>query len=302
MLKHSLYFYIGKYLNDFLINRVCYRPDIKETRANFAKLNAKVPKGHPPVKVTHFENDQINGDWIEPKKGSTERTLLYFHGGGYFLDASAAHDIFLSQLSLKANIKVFTLNYSLIPEHPFPAALESAYAAYKWLLANGTDPKNIVFGGDSAGGGVALALLLYLKQKKEPLPDRLVLLSPFVDLTPEGKYDKEIVKRDVILKKLIQFDIPEMYAPNQDSRNPLISPLFGDFTGSPPILMFVATDDCLSTQDLALADRLKKQKVDIKLIVGEGMFHDWPVLLFPYVREAKEAMKEITSFLSPRVE
>ncbi|MBS0629861.1 MAG: alpha/beta hydrolase [Verrucomicrobia bacterium] len=299
-MKHSLTFYIWQQLNNILCNYYIPRRNIKKMRANLAKIDALLPKGHPPVTITHLENDQVKGDWIEPKKRPSERTLLYLHGGGYALGATASHEIFVNALCYKVGINVLALDYPLSPEHPFPAALESAYAAYKWLLSKGIDPKNIVIGGDSAGGGLTLALVLYLKQKNEPLPNRLILLSPYVDLTPEVVYPENILKKDVVLRVLLSSGfLAKAYAPNQDLHNPLISPLFGDFTGAPPTLMFTGTAESFITEDLALAERLKNQKVPLKHIIGEGMFHIWPILLPPFAREAKEAMNEIKNFLNP---
>lgn len=298
-MKHSIHFYISKFLNNLIINHYVADRDINKLRAKLLSLAKYAPKTSRHSKITPVKTDQFNGNWIEPKEGLTDRTFLYLHGGGYIFATPGTYHAFLSHICNKSKIRAFYLDYPLAPEHPFPAALESAYQSYKWLLSQGIDPKKIIIGGDSAGGGLTLALLLYLKQKGDPQPGRAVVLSPYVDLTPEAVFPEEVIKKDPILRKLIQLDIcPQAYAPNQDRHNPLISPLFGDFTRTCPILMLAATEDSLIEQDLKLAESMKMQGVDLQLIIGEGMFHVWPVFLPPAARESQEAMGQIIKFIN----
>lgn len=294
-MNHSLNFHIARFVNRLGAKYVNSRSSPQEMRSAVLRLSSMLSKTSSRAKCTPIENDQIKGEWLEPKEGSADFTLLYLHGGGYIFGSPSTYQAFLSQFCWRAKARILSLDYPLAPEHPYPAAIKSAYRAYKWLLANGTDPKKIVVGGDSAGGGLALALLLKLKQMGDPLPAGALCICPWVDLSRDSP--EKVFEKDIILTKRLEQIALKSYVIGQDPHDPLISPIFGDFTGMPPIMMQVATLDSLNVQDLEFADRLKKQGVQLKLSIGEGMFHDWAVLLPPQVKEGLEALNEMSSFI-----
>jgi acetyl esterase/lipase len=186
--------------------------------------------------------------------------------------------------------------YRLAPEHPFPAALEDALAAYRWLLAEGVSPDHIAFMGDSAGGGLGLATLIALRDQAVPLPAAAVALSPWTDLKCTGESLTTKAKVDSLTWKESWAVFSSYYAGENDPGLPWISPLYGDLQGLPPLLIYVGGDELLLDDSTRFAEKAERAGVEVTLRVGEGLFHCYPVCapLFP---EAKQAMVEICTFI-----
>jgi len=199
--------------------------------------------------------------------------ILYFHGGVYVIGSAATSVPLVSDLARRTNAKAITLDYRLAPEHPYPAAVEDARAAYEGLLERGVDPGQIALAGDSAGGGLAVATLLALKDNGTPLPCGAYLMSPYADLTLSGDtiLDREAV--DPILTPVgLRLRIPD-YVAGADAAEPLISPIFGDLTGLPPLLIQVGSNEVLLSDALRLAARAATADVAVTLEVTPGVPH-----------------------------
>jgi epsilon-lactone hydrolase len=215
----------------------------------------------------------FHGSWFTPIESSPGAFMLYLHGGGYAY-YSKFHANLIALVTLTADCKTFALDYRLIPEHPFPAQLEDATAAYHWMLENGVPPEKLVVAGDSAGGNLALALLLALRDAHAPLPALAVCLSPWTDIGNGG----ESMESNQL------YDWPQRRMPSQwakwlcngsDPNNPLLSPVYADLHGLPPIFIQAGETEILFDMIRLFAENAKKQGADVVLEVWENMNHDF---------------------------
>lgn len=228
--------------------------------------------------------------------GSGGITVLYLHGGGYVFGSIDSHRPLLQALGKQVGLQVVAINYRLAPENKFPAAVEDAVQAYQWLLDEGHPPGNIAIAGDSAGGGLAMALLLAIKDKNMPLPSSAVCISPWVDLTASGESVKTRVHRDPMLLGQSEGHFAAQYASREDWENPYASPLFGDLSGLPRVLVHVGTEEILFSDAVRLTEKLQSYKVRARLRVWEGQVHVFH-LFHSILPEAREAIKEIAEFI-----
>lgn len=268
-------------------------PDLRDETEKGASFFGKMPA---EIEVSPVNIGGLSAEWIVPSKAGKDKVILYFHGGGYVIGSSRAHRPIVVKFVQGSGIGALVFDYRLAPENPYPAALDDAVAAYRWLLAEGISPSHIVFVGDSAGGGLALATLLALKDKLLPLPAAAAVLSPWTDLKNTGESLKTNAKVDTLSWAESWTVFSKYYAGNHDPGLPLISPLYGDLRGLPPLLIFVGGDETLRDDSIRFAEKAKAAGVDVALRVGEGLFHCYPACapLFP---EAKEAMEEICEFI-----
>lgn len=205
-------------------------------------------------------------------------TLLYFHGGGYIFGNPGTHRKFIAQLAHATRTSAFAPQYRLAPLHPFPAAVDDATAAYEGLLDRGIRPETIIVAGDSAGGGLALAMVHRARSRGLALPGGIVVFSPYVDLTNSG-YTIELNAGTDYLPLSELSDPIDFYAPESDLMNPEVSPLFADLTGFPPLLTFAGGREMLLDDAVRLDARARAAGVDSTLIVEDDMMHVWPVPL-----------------------
>lgn len=232
---------------------------------------------------------------ILPRETKKERYILYLHGGGYTLGSIATHRGLAARIALSTSASLLLIDYRLAPEHPFPAALNDALSAYQWLLDQGIDSTNIAIGGDSAGGGLTLATALSLRDKGDPLPASLFLLSPWTDLTFSGNSITSRAERDPVLN--IKEDWQQnSYAGTHPLMHPLISPLFAELNSLPPILVQVGSEEILFDDSSRLVEKALQSQVDATLEVWEGMWHVFQGFA-PYVPEAELAIKQIGTYL-----
>jgi len=237
--------------------------------------------------------DGIPAEWAappHPKAGA----LFYLHGGAYALGSIVSHRTVVARLAHATGLRGFAISYRLAPEHPHPAALEDALTAYRWLLSNGVTPAQLIVVGDSAGGGLALALMAALRDAGDPLPAGVVCLSPWADLTNSSPSFQSKAVADFVLSHDVLEAYANDYVGDQDRKSPLISPLFADFSGFPPLLIHVGTDEVLLDDSIRVADRARAAGVDVSLTVWEGLFHVFPVV--PFLPESKKVMKSIAEF------
>jgi acetyl esterase/lipase len=220
-------------------------------------------------------------------------TLLYFHGGGYRMGSPAAWANFASRLSAAAGLRVIVPDYRLAPEHPFPAAVEDALAAY--VAVDETFGGPLLAGGDSAGGGLAASLALAAQQK----PDGLILISPWLDLAvSDPAYDNR--PADQYFPKASAQEAAELYLQGYPASDPLASPLLGEFAGFPPTLMFASADECVVGDVLRLQAKLADARVFAEARVVPGMTHVWPVIA-PALPESAAALAAIATFTQRRI-
>lgn len=199
--------------------------------------------------------------------------ILYFHGGVYVIGSAADTVPLVGDLVRRTGVHAITLDYRLAPEHPYPAAVEDARAAYEGLLEQGTDPGEIVLAGESAGGGLAVATLLALREAGTPMPSCAFLMSPYADLTLSGDTLVERESLDPVLTpEGLRVRVPE-YVAGADAHDPLISPIFGDLSGLPPLLIQVGSHEILLSDAVRLAGRAARSDVAVTLDVTPGAPH-----------------------------
>ncbi|NDJ54078.1 MAG: alpha/beta hydrolase [Chloroflexi bacterium] len=239
--------------------------------------------------------DGIPVTWIHHKDMQRHQALLVLHGGGYALGSIETHKTYAYVLSEAARAPALVIDYRLAPEHPFPAALDDAYVAFHWLEKQGIPASKIVLFGDSAGGGLAAALTLRLKEENQPLPAAILLASPWLDLTMSGDSIKTNAARDVILSRPALETYSVNYAATHALEHPLISPVFGDLKGFPPTLIMVSGDELFRSECELFAERLSEAQVDVTLQVWPAMIHDWP-LMNRFIPEGKRAINALGRF------
>lgn len=258
-------------------------------------LRPKPPGG---VRVTPINESGVRGEWLE--SGAAERTVYYLHGGGYVACSPKTHRGFTASLSLAANAKILSLDYRLAPENKFPAALEDAVAGYRLLLEKGENPKKIVIGGDSAGGGLAAATLIALRERGLPMPAGAFLLSPWTDLAATGDSVVTNDPVDPMLSGKLASQLAVLYHGETSPTNPLVSPLYGDLTGLPPLRIYVGDTEILLDDSRRFADRARQQGVSVDLRVRNKMPHVWPIFVAFGIPESKAALGEIAEFIRER--
>ena len=265
-----------------------FRQEVEDGAGKFGKMPGKII-------VTPVEIDQLDAEWISPGQAPLDRVILYFHGGGYVTGTCHSHRAITAKFVKAADTPALLFEYRLAPENPYPAALEDAVTAYRYLLEQEIKPSKIVFVGDSAGGGLCLATLLAIKDRKMPFPAAAVAYSPITDFTCSGESHQ--TKKNVCLSPLgMAPALAKHYAGDQDLTLPTISPLYGDLKGLPPLLIYAGEDETLRDDAVRFGEKAQAAGVDITMHIGKGMFHCYPATapLFP---EATKAFNEICAFV-----
>jgi acetyl esterase/lipase len=264
-------------------------------RAALETLTAMAP---PPADATctPVEAGGRPAEWVAAPGASAERALLYLHGGGYCIGSLNSHRQLAADLSRAAGLRVLLLDYRLAPEHPFPAAVDDAVAAYRFLLDGGLDRRRLAIAGDSAGGGLTAATLLALRDRDLPLPGAAALLSPWLDLTQSGESMESRAAADPMVQRDPLQKMADAYLNGADARTPLASPLFADLRHLPPLLIHVGTAETLLDDSRRFADRARAAGVDATLEVWEDMVHVWHAFAF-VLPEARDANARIGEFL-----
>ncbi len=268
-------------------------PFARTAQDRLGRLGARAMDGRVDFAPHRFPKFQ--GCWILPEElRDAHGAILYLHGGGYTAGGIEHAAGFGSVLSAATGRRVFAAAYRLAPEHPFPAAVEDAFEAYAYLLADGVPPEKIALAGESAGGGLCFALVHKLKAAGLPLPGAVVGISPWTDLTLSGASYAANKRSDPSLRYGQLLAYARMYAPG-DRKDPLVSPLFGDMAGFPPALLFAGEDELLLDDAVALAHALERAGRPVELHTEKGMWH---VYVLYGIREARQAIGRIVSFLN----
>jgi epsilon-lactone hydrolase len=269
---------------------------IEQRRAGSERIAERVPADVICEKVNA---GGVSAEWIAAPGATADRVILYLHGGGYVLGSINTHRAMISRIARASNARVLAIDYRLAPEHPFPAAVEDATAAYRWLLAEGYKRGRIVIAGDSAGGGLTLAALLAIRDAKLPMPAGAVPISPWTDLEGTGESMRTRAAKDVMVTQDDLASSAKQYYGAHDPKDPFVSPLHGDFRGLPPMLIHVGDAEILLDDATRVAARAKAAGVQVELEVWDEMPHVWHVFA-KMLPEGQQAIDKIGKFVIAR--
>ena len=250
-------------------------------------------------RTVEIEPVSINGipaEWLFPKGCHTDRVIIFLHGGSFHAGSLRTHRGLAARIGINSDSSVLSLDYSLAPENPFPAAIEDVISVYRWLLeVKGFDAKKIIISGDSAGGGLTLASLLKFQEENIVLPAAAICLSPVTDFAITGDSITTKAKEEVMLTENEMKQSFEIYAKGQNAEHPLVSPLYADLYGLPPLLIQTGTAEILLDDSKRFAQKAVKQGVTVDLDLWDNMFHVFQIFgnLIP---ESKKALKKIGEF------
>jgi acetyl esterase/lipase len=268
----------------------------QDFRAAFEEIAAPVP---PDIKSERVDAGGVDAEWVTAPGAANDHAVLYLHGGGYVIGSVRTHRDLMGRISRAAKTRVLGLNYRLAPEHPFPAAVDDAIAAYRWLLAQGIDSRHIAVAGDSAGGGLTVATLVAIRDNQLPAPAAAVCMSPWVDLEGIGESMTTRAKADPVVAREGLLGMAQAYLQGQNPRTPLAAPLYADLKGLPPMLIQVGDAETLLDDSKRLADRAKAAGVTVKLEVWPEMIHVWQ-LFASILPEGQDAIDVIGEFIDER--
>lgn len=268
-------------------------PAFRERMMASARLNPKVPD---TITVTPVTLNGVTCEWVAGQDADKDRVLVYFHGGGYTFGGLDSHRDIAWRLAQASRMRVLVVDYRLAPEHPFPAALEDATNCYRWLIDEGYSPSKLAIGGDSAGGGLSVALLINARNLGLPLPAAGILLSPWTDLSMSGDSIRTNAAADPMLSGEILEKMAAYYLGKRDRRAPLASPLFGDLSGLPPVMVQVGSMEVLKSDAERLAARIRDAHGEVHIEVWPAVFHVFQVFA-ARVPEGKQAIAKLGEFL-----
>jgi acetyl esterase/lipase len=243
---------------------------LEEQRARMDTFEQPVPEG---TTVTAVDAGGVSAEWVVAPEADGDRVVLYVHGGAYCIGSPRSHRLLVAHLSSQAKARVLNVDYRLAPEHPFPAAVDDAVAAYRWLLGQGIAADRIALAGDSAGGGLTLATLLALRDAGDPLPAAAVPISPWTDLELTGESVETRAAVDLMVLPDRLKETADWYANGADLRHPHLSPLHGDYERLPPLLIQVGDAEVLLDDATRVAAIARAAGVDVTLEVWDEMPH-----------------------------
>ncbi|OPL12543.1 MAG: hypothetical protein AVO39_11610 [delta proteobacterium MLS_D] len=267
---------------------------LEEQRNGMNELMAAMP---PPegTLIEAVEADGIPAEWVSFDGAAKNRVIYYLHGGGYVMGSPATHRRMVALIGRAAGAAVLSLDYRLAPEHPYPAAVEDATAGYRWLLRQDIHPGGIAIAGDSAGGGLAAATLVSLRDAGDPLPACGVFISPWADMTCSSEtYDTERETDPFVVQNVIK-EMADCYLNGANPKTPLASPVFADLAELPPLLIQVGSEEVLLGDALALEGRARAAGVDCTLEVWPDMIHVWH-FFSEMLLDARKAINRVGEF------
>jgi monoterpene epsilon-lactone hydrolase len=243
----------------------------------------------------------IDAEWLVPRVMNGDRAVLYLHGGGYVCGSVQSHRILLERLAISAGCRILALNYRLAPENPFPAPIEDACAAYRWLVGQNISPRRIAIVGDSAGGGLTFATLIVLREAGDVLPACAVAISPWVDMECLGESMHTRATADPMVQKSAVDYLAQLYLQGADPKSPLASPLYGNLAALPPTLIQVGDAEVLLDDTTRIASRLEADGVDVSVETWPDMIHVWH-LFASMLDEGQAAIERIGEFVRRHTE
>lgn len=271
------------------------RHTIEDHRLSYERIMANLPL-EDDITTEKLGAGGVAAEWIDAPNADKNTVLLYLHGGGYAFGSMRTHRVMLAHVSRAAEARVLGLDYRLAPEFPFPAPVEDSLAAYRWLLDQGINPKKIVIGGDSAGGGLMVAALVALKYRGEPMPAAGVGISSWTDMEATGQSYVTNAELDPSVNRDRILSIAKIYMADKDPSAPLASPIHADLTGLPPLLLQVGSIETLLDDTRELAKRAKAAGVQVEVDVWDDMPHVWHHYA-PILPEARQAIGRIGEFM-----
>jgi epsilon-lactone hydrolase len=248
------------------------------------------------LRVETADANGVAAEWTMTPEAEPARAVLFLHGGGYVSGSLDSHRHMIGQAGREAQSRTLSLAYRLAPEHPFPAALEDAIAGYYFLLSQGFDPKRIAVAGESAGGGLAIAMLVSLRDRGIPLPACTWCSSPWVDLEAIGGSMTAKASVDPLIQKAYLMELAAAYLKGADPRTPLASPLYADLRGLPPMLIQVGSAETLLDDSVRLAGAAGAAGVRVTLEVWPDMIHAWH-LFYPQLADGRRALAQVGAFI-----
>jgi epsilon-lactone hydrolase len=266
---------------------------VERMRGAMEKVSEHVARD---VKCDAVSAGGVKAEWIVPPNAANDRVILYLHGGGYVMGSINTHRAMVARIARASQARALALDYRMAPEHPFPAAVDDATAAYRWLLAQGYKPGKIAISGDSAGGGLTLATVIALRDAGTALPAAAVPISAWADLEGTGDSVKTRAAADPMVGQEGLLRMAKMYAGDHDPKNPLISPIHADYRGIPPMLLQVGDAEILLDDSTRVADRAKAAGVKVELEVWPEMFHVWHVFA-KILPEGQQAIDRIGAYV-----
>ena len=271
---------------------------VMSMRESWERLFGEV-RDRAPVKRARVSAGGVDAEWLDAPNARADRAVLYLHGGGYVLGSVHSHGDMIARLSAAASARALGLDYRLAPESPFPAAVDDAVAAYRWLLEQGFSSGRVAIAGDSAGGGLTAATLVAIRDRGLPRPAAGVLLSPWVDLEGTGESMNGGVADDPMVRKELIATMGPAYLAGANARAPLASPLYAELRGLPPLLIQVGRRELLLDDALRFAQKAQREGVDVTLEVWPGMIHVWQIFASE-LEEGREAVARIGAYLDRR--
>ena len=279
-----------------------YFQSLDPKRADVARMRRRINNwGHllGTAKGTAVEPVQVGptpAEWIVPGQAGAGKVLLYLHGGGYVMGGCETHRQLVSYIARAAGVRALLPEYRLAPEHPFPAGLEDSLQVYRELLATGFAPRDIVVAGDSAGGGMTMALLLSLRDAGEPLPAAACVLSPWLDLTGSGESMTSNAESDPWFEPQHLPLLAEKYCRAEEMAQPLVSPVFADLAGLPSLYIQVCADELLLSDSTRIAEKGRAAGVDVEMETYDGLWHVFQAFA-RQVPEARAAVEELGTYI-----
>jgi len=268
--------------------------DLGKIRQNFDEFYLSF-SSRGPLKLMEEKDAPLPSYWIVTPQSSYKKVILFFHGGGFNMGSTHGHQDLCQRLSKYTGFSVFSVDYRLAPEHPFPAAVEDCLLSYLWLLDEGFQARDLVISGISAGGNLTLATLLALKKMEENMPLCAVCMSPAVDLTFPIVYNHLKDVNDWINHERLD-KVRELYLQGQNPKNPLASPIYGDLEGLPPLLLQAGSRELLLCDINRFRDLAVEKEVQVNLEIWQDMFHCWQ-MFYSHLPGADGSMRSIGEFV-----
>jgi epsilon-lactone hydrolase len=289
----------ARLLNRFLrlTTKSRWRPglDIFEVRMHAAKMDARLGRFAPPIAMESVAIDGVPATWFGEPALSSKGTLLYLHGGAWCLHLPAVYRRLATTLVELTGMRVLLVDYRLAPEHPFPAGIDDCFTVYRWLIEQGYTERPFALAGDSAGGSLSLVTLMRARDALLPLPDCAALLSPSTDLTISGPSSRYNAEADPMFSPAASDLLPDTYCPGQDRGNPLLSPLFGNWNGLPPLLFHAGSTEMLLDDSVRAQDRARQAGVDAEIEVWVELPHVFHV--FTWIPESRLGLRAVAEFI-----
>lgn len=269
-------------------------PDLEKLRADFDDISSPF-SSQIRVKILKDEDAPIPSYWIVTPQSSPHKVILFFHGGLFHLGSTKGYQDLCGNLAKHTGFTIFSVDYRLAPENPFPAAVEDCLNSFLWLLEEGFNSKDIIIAGISGGGTLTLSTVLALNKRKNLLPSGVVCMSPAVDLNFPVVYEHLKDVRDWIDQKQLE-EVQRLYLQGQNANHPLASPIYGDLDGLPPLLLQAGGRELLLCDINRFRDQALKKEVKVEMDVWQGMFHSFQIF-YSQLPEAKGALRSIGEFV-----